>query len=132
MMPSSVFVFCFGNGFETVKGNLIYLLPGTLCMSGYLIIGHYFSGTGQFAKNNIAIAGGLLVTVICFVFLYFNGKHPLSAHEAALITSCSQMATFFSVIWLFKVDTQIHLSDLLPGPNDLIRFSKLIGLNRNK
>ena len=100
-------------------------------MSGYLIIGHYFSGTGQFAKNNIAISAGLSVTVMCFGLLYMNGIHKLAAHEAALITSCSQAATFFSVIWLFKVDAQIRLSNLMPGSKDIIRFSQLIGVKRN-
>jgi O-antigen/teichoic acid export membrane protein len=119
LLPASVFGLLFGDAFLPVKENLYFLMPGVVFISGYLILGHYFSGTGQFMKNNYAIIAGLLVTLIGFVFLGVTQKQGINEHQAALVTTFANMATFFSVIWLFKSDSGVALRELLPRFSDL-------------
>jgi O-antigen/teichoic acid export membrane protein len=119
LLPASVFGLLFGDAFLPVKENLYFLMPGVVFISGYLILGHYFSGTGQFMKNNYAISAGLLVTLIGFVFLAATQKLGINEHQAALVTTFANMATFFSVIWLFKSDSGVALRELLPRFSDL-------------
>jgi O-antigen/teichoic acid export membrane protein len=120
LLPASVFGLLFGDAFIPVKDNLFILLPGVIAISGYLIIGHYFSGTGQFKKNNRAIASGLVVTIIGFAFLMLNRPEGISEQEAALVTTLANCTTFFSVIWLFKADSGINLKDLWPKWSDFV------------
>lgn len=119
LLPASVFGLLFGDAFLPVKENLYFLMPGVVFISGYLILGHYFSGTGQFMKNNYAITAGLLVTLIGFLFLAATQKQGINEHQAALVTTFANMATFFSVIWLFKSDSGVALRELLPRFSDL-------------
>jgi len=129
LMPASFFGLLFGDAFIPVKANLYFLMPGVVFISGYLILGHYFSGTGQFSKNNYAISAGLIVTLLGFFSLsiFFPGK--INEHQAALVTTLANMATFFSVIWLFKKDTNVALKELWPKLSDL---GNLIKKLRNK
>jgi len=120
LLPASVFGLLFGDAFIPVKDNLFILLPGVVAISGYLIIGHYFSGTGQFKKNNRAIASGLVVTIIGFAYLMLNRPEGISEHEAALVTTLANCATFFSVIWLFKSDSGINIKELWPKWSDFV------------
>jgi len=132
LVPVDVYTFLFGKEFAPVKENLLFLLPGIIFISGYLIIGHYFSGTGQFMKNNYAIAAGLAVTILSFGFLYISGERVFSHFHAAVITSCANAATFFSVIWLFKTDSRKSWRVLLPHPDDLVRIKAMIQQKRKK
>jgi len=118
LLPASVFGMLFGDAFIPVKDNLLVLLPGVIAISGFLIIGHYFSGTGRFMQNNKAIASGLAITLIGFSYLAFTRSQGISEHEAALVTTCANLATFFSVIWLFKSEPGVHLKNLLPKISD--------------
>ena len=132
IVPVDIYTFLFGDAFAPVKENLLFLLPGIIFISGYLIIGHYFSGTGQFMKNNYAIAAGLAVTVVSFGLLYLSGERIFSHFHAAVITSCANAATFFSVIWLFKTDSRKSWKVLLPHPDDLTRIKAMIQQKRKK
>ena len=129
LMPASFFGLLFGDAFIPVKANLYFLMPGVVFISGYLILGHYFSGTGQFAKNNYAISAGLIVTLLGFLTLsiFFPGR--INEHQAALVTTLANMATFFSVIWLFKKDTNVALKESWPKFSDL---GDLVKKLRNK
>ena len=119
LLPASFFGLLFGDAFLPVKENLYFLMPGVVFISGYLILGHYFSGTGQFMKNNYAIACGLAVTLIGFLSIGFFQEKGINEHQAALVTTLANMATFFSVIWLFKSDSGVALRELWPKTSDI-------------
>jgi hypothetical protein len=129
LLPASFFGMLFGDAFLPVKENLYFLMPGVVFISGYLILGHYFSGTGQFMKNNYAIAAGLAVTLMGFLTLAFIQPDGINEHQAALVTTIANMATFFSVIWLFKTDSGVALRELWPKISD---FGLLLNKLRNK
>jgi O-antigen/teichoic acid export membrane protein len=122
LLPASFFGLLFGDAFIPVKDNLFILLPGVIAISGYLIIGHYFSGTGQFIKNNKAIAIGLIVTISGFGYLTWSNQSGISEHHAALVTTLANCATFFSVIWLFKSESGVNLKDLWPKWSDFVNL----------
>jgi O-antigen/teichoic acid export membrane protein len=124
IVPASFYELLFGPAFKDVKQSLVVLLPGVLFLSGYLIIGHYFSGTGKFYRNNLAISAGVIVTLIGFLFIQFVSKTEPDEITAAAITSIANFAIFFSVIWFFKADSGIHWKSLIPRWNDVQRFVK--------
>ncbi|MEZ5174012.1 MAG: hypothetical protein R2850_11030 [Bacteroidia bacterium] len=119
LLPAEVFGMLFGHAFVGVKDSLYVLMPGVIAISGYLILGHYFSGTGQFMKNNKAIASGLLVTVFGFFVLYMRNGEQIADTQAATVTTLANLATFFSVIWLFKSDSGVAFRELLPRVSDV-------------
>jgi hypothetical protein len=59
--------------------------------------------------------------------IIYPGK--INEHQAALVTTLANMATFFSVIWLFKKDTNVALNELWPKLSDL---GNLVQKLRNK
>ena len=124
IVPASFYELLFGPAFKDVKQSLVVLLPGVLFLSGYLIIGHYFSGTGKFYRNNLAISAGVIVTLIGFLLIHFVSKTEPDEITAAAITSIANFAIFFSVIWFFKADSGIHWNALIPRWNDVQRFLK--------
>ena len=124
IIPAGFYELLFGPAFKDVKRSLVVLLPGVLFLSGYLIIGHYFSGTGKFYRNNLAILFGVLVTAIGFLWMHFLGNNKPDEISAAAITSVANFAIFFSVIWFFKADSGIHWKSLIPRWNDVQRFVK--------
>ncbi|MEX1187613.1 MAG: hypothetical protein WED33_00035 [Bacteroidia bacterium] len=118
LLPASVYGILFGDAFIPVKENLLVLLPGVVAISGYLILGHYFSGTGQFKKNNRAIASGLIITVVGFAYLSITQGDTLSENHAALVTTLANITTFVSVVYLFKKESGVKLKELSPKISD--------------
>lgn len=126
ILPETLFTGLFGPGFAPVGRLLPILLPGVVCISGYLIIGHYFSGMGLFRINNIALLSGMLTTLAGYGLLHLRDKGPVSDTAAAWITSCSNAVIFFSVLWLFRKRNGTRLRELIPHRQDLEKVLALI------
>ncbi|MFM2285940.1 MAG: hypothetical protein RLZZ543_1437, partial [Bacteroidota bacterium] len=62
---------------------------------------------------------GLAVTLIGFLSIGFFQEKGINEHQAALVTTLANMATFFSVIWLFKSDSGVALRELWPKTSDI-------------
>lgn len=121
LLPSELFVKIFGIQFSGVATLLPLLYPGICLMSGYLIIGHYFSGTGQFRKNNLALLSGLITC--CAGYIILSGSSGFSGMaKVALVTAIANCTIFFSVLWLFMKDTGFRPADLLPGKRDIAQI----------
>lgn len=121
LLPSSLYVRLFGVDFAEVSTVLPILYPGICMMSAYLIIGHYFSGTGRFMKNNYALLAGLGTSVAGYILVYFN-EINLSMRLVAAISTFANGAIFFFVLWLFAMDTGYTIKDFLPGKKDWSDF----------
>lgn len=130
LLPEGLYLFIFGDGFRHVDQSLRLLLPGVLTLSGYLVLGHYFSGTGQFLKNNLSIALGVAAAAAGFALMMLLRGTPPGPLSAALITSLANSATFFSVIWLFLRDTRLPPSVLIPRRSDLQELRTLLNLKK--
>jgi O-antigen/teichoic acid export membrane protein len=117
LLPERLFIELFGQEFKGVAELLPVLYPGICFMSAYLIIGHYFSGTGKFRNNNYALLTGMFISLVSYlaVLIIFRG---ISMFQVAAITSLANGAIFFSVLWLFLKDSGIRAKELIPCKKD--------------
>ena len=82
LLPSQVYVFVFGLDFGEMAGLIRILAPGILFYCVFLILGHYYSGTGRYQMNTYAALCGLVATCVCGFTLI-----PLYDVTGAAITS---------------------------------------------
>jgi O-antigen/teichoic acid export membrane protein len=82
LLPSQVYVFVFGPDFSEMAGLIRILAPGILFYCVFLILGHYYSGTGRYQMNTYAALCGLVATCVCGFTLI-----PLYDVTGAAITS---------------------------------------------
>lgn len=117
-LPDTFYTWLFGGEFIGVKTALLPLLPGIVAIAGYLIIGHFYSGIGQFNKNNYAMLTGLIFTVISWLIIKYVLKSEIDSYTAACITCLSNVCTFIFVILLFKIEFNINWKNMLPGKEE--------------
>ena len=120
--PGSFYAWLFGPEFLELKNILPLQLPGTVMLSGYLIIGHYFSGLGQFKINNISLFAGLLVTIILLSVLYWSDAGKISGEQAAAINFAANFSIFIVSIFLFLSFSKQRINKLIFQKNDLQLF----------
>ena len=65
LLPSAIYTFVFGPEFGEMAGLIRILAPGILLYCIFLILGHYYSGTGRYQMNTFAALCGLVVTFVC-------------------------------------------------------------------
>jgi len=131
-VPESFYLILFGGGFAGVKTNLVILLPGVVMISGYLILGHYFSGTGQFVKNNLAIGSGLILTILMLGFQYLQSGNPPSATFIATTTSLANAVIFISVIIQFRKETGVDWQAFIPQKSDFYKLKTILRIPEKK
>ncbi len=96
-IPSDFYTWLFGEEFSGLKSLILILLPGVWIYNYYLIIGHYFSGTGRYLINAFASSIGLIVTL--FLIFYLVSKFgvmgsALTLLAAYFLTSLSALIIF--------------------------------------
>ncbi|HPB26521.1 MAG TPA: polysaccharide biosynthesis C-terminal domain-containing protein [Bacteroidales bacterium] len=112
LFPGSFYAFIFGKDFGDINRIMWLLAPGVLVFVNALILGHYFSGTGQYHINSIGSAIGLVVTIILALVLI-----PRMGYlGAALTASLSYLSTTVFVTICFCRESKLKLIDLLPLP----------------
>ena len=65
LLPPQFYVFVFGPDFGEMAHLIRILTPGILFYCVFLIIGHYYSGTGRYQMNTFAALCGLVATFAC-------------------------------------------------------------------
>jgi O-antigen/teichoic acid export membrane protein len=115
LLPSAFFVWLFGEEFRDVHQVIILLAPGILFYNIALVIGHYFSGTGQFKVNTYANLSGLITTVICLMIWYPN----FGIFEISIISSISYIATAAFIIVYFIKQSGMKSVGMIPGTGDI-------------
>ena len=65
LLPPSFYVFVFGKDFGEMASLIRILAPGILFYCVFLILGHYYSGTGRYQMNTFAALCGLVATFVC-------------------------------------------------------------------
>ena len=98
LLPSSLYTFVFGPEFGEMSHIIRILAPGVLCYSIFLILGHYYSGSGRYFMNTLAALCGLLATLVGGFILV-----PRMATTGAAITASvaySLNAVFLLVCFL--------------------------------
>lgn len=67
VLPSSVFVWVFGDGFETLKDTTLLLIPAILAVAASSLFSHYLHAVNRFKALFVAnLAGLLLQTAVAF------------------------------------------------------------------
>ncbi|RLD81093.1 MAG: hypothetical protein DRJ15_05310 [Bacteroidetes bacterium] len=115
LLPESFYLFLFGKGFSGVKEVIWILAPGVLIYNISLILGHYFSGTGQYHVNTIASSIGLVVSIILFVTLI----PPYVTIGAGIAASISYAVTSLVVMIFFLREAKIGGRAFLPHRQDV-------------
>lgn len=115
LLPSSFFVFIFGNGFSGTRMVIWTLAVGVLVYNFSILTGHYFSGTGRYHINAISSSLGLVVSVI----LYFSLIPKFSMTGAGWATSLSYLVTTIILMTLFNRENKKWYRDLIPSRSDI-------------
>lgn len=116
ILPSGFYVWLFGAEFTNVNYIICLLSPGIAFYSISLIIGHYFSGTGNYKIPTIANFIGLATTVIVSIFCI----PKYGSFEASMISTVSYLTTTFTIVYFFLNQSKFKLHQLVPNRNDFI------------
>jgi len=95
-LPPGVFTFLLGHDFEGVKGVMMYLAPGVLCISFSSIISHYYSAQGKQKILLTANASGLMVT-LCTSYFFISRYGISGACYAAALSYATQSLVLVTV-----------------------------------
>jgi O-antigen/teichoic acid export membrane protein len=118
LIPGQFYVFLFGTEFFDVKEVVLFLIPGVIFYNVFLIIGHYFSGIGNFYFNTFSNFLGLLITIIMSLIFVLVFK-SYTVQQAAIICSTSYLITMIFIVIQFVRKAEIRIVELIPSSKDL-------------
>jgi O-antigen/teichoic acid export membrane protein len=115
LLPSSFWVWLFGEEFKGVRMVIVLLSPGILFYNISMVINHYFSGLGRYRVSTVAYFLGLLVVIT--LSLIWIPKYGIV--EAGLISSLSYIVTALFYMIYFSKDAKIKVTQLFPSFADV-------------
>ncbi|MBP5731311.1 MAG: polysaccharide biosynthesis C-terminal domain-containing protein, partial [Bacteroidaceae bacterium] len=98
LLPPAVYTFVFGPEFGEMAGLIRILAPGILLYCIFLILGHYYSGTGRYQMNTFAALCGLAVT--CALGFTLIPKYDVTGAAITSAVSYTVNAIFLFVFFL--------------------------------
>jgi O-antigen/teichoic acid export membrane protein len=115
LIPTVVYTSVFGSEFADIRLLIYALAPGVLIYPVTMLLGHYFSGNGEYKKNFIAMFVGLLITIIsCFILI------PEWSHRgAAWAASLSYISTSGIMLYMFFKDSSLKITEIIPKIKDI-------------
>ena len=118
LLPAPFFQFVFGPEFGMMSTLIKILAPGVLLYGVYLILGHYYSGSGRYFMNTLAALCGLVVTLACGFTLI-----PRFAAQGAAITAslAYSMNAVFMLICFVK-ESRFKVRDFILTPSELKEY----------
>ncbi len=122
LVPDSVYVFVFGEGFKDVKHSVRYLFPGIWIYGLLLVISSFYYGIARYKAPLVANAAGL-VTLIIFSTLLIP-HYVMSG--AGLAATISYTVAALSLLFFFISDNKLSLIHFLPNKTDIIFFNTLL------
>ena len=109
LLPPAVYTFVFGPEFGEMTSLIRILAPGILLYCIFLIIGHYYSGTGRYQMNTFAALCGLVATVVCGFTLI--PKYDVTG--AAITSAVSYSVNAFFLFVFFVKEARFKGKDFL-------------------
>ena len=118
LLPSSLYQFIFGSDFGDMSHIIRLLAPGVLCYSIFLILGHYYSGSGRYFMNTLAALCGLMVTLLGGFVLV-----PRMATTGAAITaSLAYSLNAVFLLFCFLRESRFRPKDFMLTPSELKEY----------
>lgn len=118
VLPSSLYQFVFGPEFGDMAHIIRILAPGVLCYSLFLILGHYYSGSGRYFMNTLAALCGLVATLVGGFILV-----PRFATTGAAITaSVAYALNAFFLLFCFLKESSFRPKDFVLTPSELKEY----------
>jgi len=118
LLPSSLYQFIFGPEFGDMSHIIRILAPGVLCYSIFLILGHYYSGSGRYFMNTLAALCGLTATLIGGFLLV-----PRFATTGAAITASVAYALNAGFLMVcFLRESRFRVRDMVLTPSELKEY----------
>ncbi len=115
LIPSSGYVFFFGEDFHQTKNVILLLSPGILAMAVSNIIGHYFSAVNKLKILNIKSIVGLIFMLLLSWFCIPKWG-ILGACFATTVSYCISSALLF---WKFYQITEFRFTDFLLSKSEM-------------
>ena len=109
LLPPQVYIFVFGPEFGAMTDIIRILAPGVLFYCIFLILGHYYSGTGRYQMNTFAALCGLAVT--CVLGFTMIPKYGVSG--AAITSAVSYTVNAIFLFVFFLKESQFKGSDFI-------------------
>ena len=109
LLPSAFYCFVFGPEFGEMSGLIRILAPGVLLYCIFLILGHYYSGTGRYQMNTFAALCGLLMTCV----LGFTLIPRFDIRGAALTASVAYSVNALFLLVMFVRESRFCCRDFL-------------------
>ncbi|NBP06014.1 MAG: hypothetical protein EBV15_07315 [Bacteroidetes bacterium] len=98
VLPSGIFVWVFGKGFETLKDTSLLLIPAILAVAASSLFSHYLHAVNRFKALFIAnVCGLVLQTAVGFWLIPCWG-----VYGACIAADAGFILTFFLVYGFFK------------------------------
>ena len=98
LLPPQVYIFVFGPEFGAMTDIIRILAPGVLFYCIFLILGHYYSGTGRYQMNTFAALCGLAAT--CILGFTLIPKYGVTGAAITSAVSYTVNAIFLFVFFL--------------------------------
>ncbi|MFM7765371.1 MAG: polysaccharide biosynthesis C-terminal domain-containing protein [Sphingomonadales bacterium] len=116
VLPSSIFVWVFGIGFETLKDTTLLLIPAILAVAASSLFSHYLHAVNRFKALFVAnLAGLLLQTAIAFWLI------PKWGIYGACVAADTGFILTLVIVYLFFINQNPHAR--LKGP---LRFKLIL------
>ncbi len=118
LLPASFYQLVFGPEFGPVASLIRILAPGVLLYSLFLILGHYYSGSGRYFMNTVAALCGLAVTLVCGFTLV--PRHAAQGAAATAAIAYSMNAVFLMVCFL--KESHFRMRDFWLTPSEIKQY----------
>ena len=109
LLPPQVYTFVFGPEFGEMADIIRILAPGVLFYCIFLILGHYYSGTGRYQMNTFAALCGLAATCI----LGFTLIPRYNVTGAAITSAVSYTVNAIFLFVFFLKESHFKGSDFI-------------------
>lgn len=118
LLPSQVYVFVFGKDFGEMTELIRILAPGILLYCVFLILGHYYSGTGRYQMNTYAALCGLVTTFVCGFTLI--PRYDVTG--AAITTAVSYSVNALFLFIFFMKESHFKSCDFILTKSEILNY----------
>ena len=118
LLPADFYVFVFGKDFGEMAHLIRILAPGILLYCVFLILGHYYSGTGRYQMNTFAALCGLVATFVCGFTLIPN----YDVTGAAITSAVSYTVNAVFLFVFFVKESHFKGRDFLLTKNEIQNY----------